>query len=122
MYAGGNQYIAQRDIHHGDNFDIDISNDYDPWDEVWQGKGLGRVLMVLGAIIALVGFGIFAALIFSGFGVTDPTGPTPFDREFAGIPVFAIGFAMFAGGGLLAGVGAGMSKAARKRRQRSGDG
>lgn len=115
LYAGGDQYVAQGDIHHGDAFDIDVSNDYDPWDELWQGKGTGRVLMALGAVVALVGFGIWMALIFSGFGSTDPTGPTPFDRTFAGVPLFAIGFGLFVLGGVLAGIGNGMSKAARKR-------
>lgn len=117
LYAGGNQYVARGNIHHGDAFDIDVSNDYDPWDEVWQGKGLGRVLMVLGGLIALVGFGIWTALILSGFDAT-PTGPTPFDREVAGIPVAVIGFSMFGGGGVLAAIGSGMSKAARKRAEK----
>ena len=118
LYAGGNQYVARGDIHQGHTFDIDVSDDYDPWDELWQGRGLGRVLMALGGLIALVGFGIWMALIFSGFGGTDPMGPTPFDREFAGIPVFIIGFGMFAGGGVLASIGSGMSKAARRRAER----
>ncbi len=75
------------------------------------------MLAVLGTIVALVGFGIWMTLIFSGFGVNDPTDTTPFDRSFAGIPLLAIGFALFAGGGVLAGIGTGMSKAARKRQR-----
>jgi hypothetical protein len=117
LYAGGSQYIAQGNIHHGNSFDVDVANDYDPWDELWQGKGLGRLLMAVGGIVALIGFGIWMFVIFSSFGI-GPTSPTPFERTFAGIPMAALGFAMFAGGGVLAGLGGGMSKAARKHAQR----
>lgn len=116
-YAGGSQYVAQGNIHHGNSFDVDVANDYDPWDELWQGKGLGRFLMAIGGIVALIGFGIWMYVILS-FDISDPTGLTPFDRTIAGIPMAVIGFAMFAGGGVLAGIGGGMSKAARKHSKR----
>src|SRR5215207_1431388 len=113
--GSGQQYVAGRDFHYGDNYDVDISNDYDASDEMFQGTGAGRVLAVLGSIVALTGFVIWMALIFSGFGMDDPTGPTPFDRKFAGVPVMAIGFGLILLGGTMGGIGTGMSKAARKR-------
>lgn len=113
--GSGQQYVASGNIHHGDTYDVEIHHDYDSSDEIFQGKGPGRVLAVVGMVVALVGFGIWMALIFSGFGVNDPNDTTPFDRTFAGIPLLAIGFALFLGGGILAGVGSGMSKAARRR-------
>lgn len=116
--GSGSQYVAGRDVHHGDTYDIDVSNDYDPWDEVWQGSGPGRLLMVVGGIVALLGFGIWVTLLFSAMTTDDPFAETPFDKELLGIPALAVGFGLFAGGGVLAGIGSGMSKAARKRAER----
>ncbi len=113
--GSGQQYVAGRDLHYGDKYDVEVTNDYDPSDEMFNGRGPGRVLAVFGSIVALVGFGIWMALIFSAFGTSDPSGPTPFDHRTAGIPTLVIGFALFAGGGILAGIGTGMSKASRKR-------
>jgi hypothetical protein len=115
--GSGQQYVAGRDFHYGDTYDVEVSNDYDPSDEMFQGKGPGRALAVLGSVIALVGFVIWIGLIFSSFGVDDPSGPTPFDRRLAGVPALAVGFGLFVLGGVLSGIGTSMSKAARKRQQ-----
>lgn len=74
--------------------------------------------MAVGLLVAIVGFGIWMWVIFSGFTGEGPSGPTPFDLEVFGLNAAVTGFAMFAGGGLLAQVGASMSKAARRRRER----
>jgi hypothetical protein len=77
--AGRDQYVAGRDQYHDNS--VRVEGDYDPWDELFRGRGIGRVLMAVGGIVALVGFGLFLA------------------------------------GGVLAGIGGGMSKAARKREE-----
>jgi len=87
----------------------------DGWDELFQGSGFGRFLLALGGIIMLAGFAGWGYLIISGFGVDDPSGPTPFDTQWFGVPAFGVAGAMFLGGGIFAGIGSGMSKAKRKR-------
>lgn len=118
---------AGRDVHAND-YSVRVSNDYNPWDEMFDGKGPGRVLMVLGGLIALAGFAIWVYVIFSGMaGISSlETGPgagfgeSPFDRELVpGVPAAPVGFGAFGVGGLLLAIGAGMSKAARKRAERA---
>jgi hypothetical protein len=116
--GSGSQYVAGRDIHHGDKYAVEVNNDYDPWDEVWQGQGIGRWLLALGGVIALCGFGLWVSLMFSAFTADDPFTNTPFDKQIAGVPALGVGFALIVGGGVLSGIGNGMSKAARKRRPR----
>jgi hypothetical protein len=123
--GSGTQYVAGGDLHHGDihegdTYDIDVSNDYDPWDEMWQGTGLGRLLMVVGGLVAVLGFGIWMTLLFSAMTTDDPFNDSPFDKEILGLPALGVGFMLFAGGGVVAGIGSGMSKAARKRAERRG--
>jgi hypothetical protein len=120
--AGRDQYVAGRDQYHDNSVRVDA--DYDPWDELFRGRGIGRVLMALGGCIALIGFAMWMYLIFSGFssGIDDFGGPgelsSPFDHELVpGVPLAAAGFGLFAAGGVLAGIGGGMSKAARKREE-----
>jgi FHA domain len=120
--AGRDQQIAGRDILHDQS--VNVENDYDPWDEVFRGKGVGRVLMALGGCIALVGFVMWMYLIFTGFG-SGPDGPgdagSPIlERELVpGVPLAVAALALFLAGGVLAGIGGGMSKAARKRAERA---
>lgn len=116
--GSGQQYVAGRDFHYGDTYDVDVSNDYDASDEMFQGKGPGRIIAVLGSVVALVGFVIWVSVIFSSFGITDPS-DTPFDDTFPGVPIpkLAIGGALFLLGGITSGIGTGMSKAARRREQ-----
>jgi hypothetical protein len=116
--GSGQQYVAGRDFHYGNNYDVEVTNDYSPSDEMFSGTGPGRALMILGSIVALAGFGIWMALIFSAFGVDDPSAPTPFDRKIAGVPALAVGFGLFLLGGVMSGIGSGMSKAARKRAEK----
>lgn len=119
--GGGTQYNAGGGMHVGDRHDYRYSNDYEPADELFQGKGFGRVLMALGMVLAFGGFGLFAYVIFVGFGsdINDPIGQSPFAVEIApGVPMLPVGFGAFLIGGILAGIGGGMSKAARKRAER----
>ncbi|MGH3102123.1 MAG: FHA domain-containing protein, partial [Thermoleophilia bacterium] len=120
--AGRDQYVAGRDQYHDNS--VRVEGDYDPWDELFRGRGAGRVLMAVGGIIALVGFGMVMFFIFSAFGssIDDFGGPgelsDPFKKELLpGVPMVAAGFGLFAVGGVLAGIGATMSKAARKREE-----
>ncbi|HSK26981.1 MAG TPA: FHA domain-containing protein [Jiangellales bacterium] len=121
--GSGRQYAAGRDqyVAHGDQFldhSVNVQDDYDPWDEIWQGRGPGRVLMALGGILGLVGFGMFAYVVFSMFAVigsdTVPEGP----GDVFDVRLMIGGFALAVLGGVLAAIGSGMSKAARKREER----
>jgi hypothetical protein len=95
---------------HDHRYDID-----DPLEELFKGRGAGRLLMALGLIVALTGFGGWMYVIFSGFGSTDPMN-NPFDSKVLGFPGPALAFAAFAIGGILASIGHAMSRAGRARR------
>jgi hypothetical protein len=120
--GSGSQYVAGGDIHHGDKFELELD---DPMQEMISGKGFGRVLMVIGLIVVVVGFGIWMSVIFSGFTQDSGGGfnedgtlkelENPFDKEYLGINAPVLGFTMFGCGGLAYAMGFGMSKAARKR-------
>jgi len=116
--GSGQQYIVRGDIHYGDTYDVEVSDSYSPSDEMFEGNGPGRVLAILGSVMALAGVAIWMAMIFSAFD-NGPDDPTPFDQRFAGIPVMVIGFGLFLSGGILSGIGAGMSKSSRKREERA---
>jgi hypothetical protein len=121
--AGRDQYVAGRDQYHDNS--VRVEGDYDPWDELFRGRGVGRALMAIGGIIALAGFGIIGYFIFVfafGSDINDFGGPgelkDPFKKELLpGVPMVAAGFGLFLVGGILAGIGGGMSKAARKREE-----
>lgn len=83
-------------------------------DELFQGRGAGRLLLALGLVAALAGFALFAYFIFSA--PMDP-GSDPFARKILGLPEVAVGFGTFVLGGVIASIGMGMSKAARARAQ-----
>ncbi|WP_103349234.1 FHA domain-containing protein [Amycolatopsis sp. CA-128772] len=90
--------------------------------ELATGRGAGRAVMVLGLLMVLAGFAIWASVIFrfakavahAGFE-TPPSllGPDVFD----GVPLGAVGFALFGLGGVVATIGLVLSKAARHRRR-----
>ena len=84
-----------------------------PMEELFRGRGAGRVLLVLGLIIALSGFAVWMSLIFSGFNGDANT--NPFDKHVFGLPIAPVAFGAFALGGLIAGIGGTMSKVARTR-------
>ncbi len=119
--ASGSQVVGQGsiyhgEVHHGDRIDVDL--DPDGFQELFAGRGPGRLLMAVGLVVAFVGFGLWMSVIFSGFGDLDPTGPGPFDTTVFGLNRPVVGFAMFGGGAVLAQLGSGMSKAARRRQER----
>ena len=88
----------------------------DPMDELFQGQGLGRLLMAVGLVVAIAGFALWMYLIFSGgASIDDPSASDPFQKEILGLPAAILGFGAFAGGGLMAGLGGSMSRAARQR-------
>jgi hypothetical protein len=110
-FGGGN--AAGRDYYEGDNHET--TNDYDPGDELVAGQGAGRVLAWVGLLVALGGFAGWMYLIFTGFG-GDLSGPL--DLELVdGVPLAPAAFGAFLVGGLMYGLGAAMSKTARKREQ-----
>jgi hypothetical protein len=95
----------------------------DPWDELFQGTPAGRLLMLLGLLAVIVGFALWMTFVFSGFA--PPPGTDPFTwnpitgaRRILGVPQPILGFALFAGGGLVSALGSGLSRAQRRR---SGD-
>jgi hypothetical protein len=117
--AEGDQYVAGRDIHAHD-YSIEITDGYDPSDEIFQGRGAGRLLAVIGSVMMLAGFGMWAYLILglmTGIVDTDP-GENPFTLEIVnGVPLAFAAFGFIIAGGVLAGIGTGMSKAARRREE-----
>jgi hypothetical protein len=117
----GDQHLNGRDTFDQRSYHYPHSNDDDAWDEAFAGKGFGRVLTILGGLISLAGFGLLLYFFYVVFGsdLSDPTGRSPFAVELApGVPVVAVGFPGFIGGGIIAGIGSGMSKVARKRAER----
>jgi hypothetical protein len=117
--AGRDQHLAGRDLYLGDR--ITHTNDYDASDEMFQGKGFGRFLMIFGTLLALGGFLLIGYFFMIAFGssINDPVGQDPMAAELApGIPILPVGAGAFLLGGILAGFGSGMSKAARKRHER----
>jgi hypothetical protein len=122
VHAGqGDQYLNGRDKFDQRSYHYTHNNDYDAWDEAFEGKGFGRVLTIVGGLIALTGFGLLLYFFYIVFGsdINDPAGQSPFAVELVpGVPVLAVGFGGFVAGGIIAGIGSGMSKAARKRAER----
>jgi len=117
--AGRDQHVAGRDLHFGDR--ITHTNDYDASDEMFQGRGFGRYLMIFGMLLALGGFGLIGYFFAIAFGssIDDPVGQDPMAAELVpGVPILPVGAAAFLLGGILTGIGSGMSKAARKRDER----
>ena len=117
--GGGQQFVSGRDqaVHHGDvhnevRTDIDLST---PWDEAVTGKGIGRLILLLGGLTALAGFALWLWLLLSA----QAGGPDPFALEIAGMPAGAVGMGGFAGGLVLAEIGRAVSKAARNREQQA---
>jgi hypothetical protein len=103
-------------VHVGDYYEGDHhSNDYNPADELFIGRGVGRMIALLGLLVALAGFAGWAYFIFSGFGGEMRN---PFDLELVpGVPFAPVAFGAFLVGGLVYGLGLTMSKAARKRQE-----
>lgn len=85
----------------------------DPMQELFVGRGPGRMLMAVGLVVVVVAFVAWIYLIFSSG--TDPDAPNMFERELAGLPVALVAFGAFALGGLIAALGGAMSKASRTR-------
>lgn len=111
----GSGSIYQGNVHQGDRIEVDGDEGLE---ELFSGRGPGRALMVIGLVVALAGFAVFANVVFSfatGFGTAEPDFTSPFDKEILGLNAVATGFALFVGGGLLTSIGQGMSRAARKR-------
>ena len=79
-------------------------------------------MAVVGILAALGGFAVCADAVFgvwqlAGSGV-DLSG-SPLMRPWVhGLPMFPAGFGLFVVGGLVASIGVGMSKAARRRAER----
>ncbi|MDC2957677.1 FHA domain-containing protein [Streptomyces gilvifuscus] len=117
--AGRDQFVAGRDLY-GDDHRVIVNADYDPGDEFFQGQGFGRLLMIVGTVVALVGFALFVSVIFAGAGAS-PEDNAFVDVRTFGMPRVVVGFSAFAIGGVLAGIGQGLSKAARKRHEETVD-
>jgi hypothetical protein len=122
--GSGRQYIAGRDQHVGDRIHYDrrtYRTEADTADGLFEGRGFGRVLIVVGGLICLAGFAMFTYVIFSAMGgsIDDPIGQSPFAIELLpGVPMLPVGFGAFAVGGIIASIGSAMSRAANKRYER----
>src|SRR3954447_1064756 len=103
MQAGRDLHVDQRTVQE------------DGWDELFVGSGFGRLLVAVGGLIMLAGFAGWGYLIISSFGITDPSDTGAFGAQWLGLPALGVAGAMFLGGGILAGIGSGMSRAKRKR-------
>ena len=117
----GNILQAGRDVNY-DEWHVQNRLELDdPWDEMFTGIGVGRALMVVGLIVALAGFAGWVALIFSGFSSHNASFD-PFAKHILGLPVAPVAFGAFILGGVAAGIGRGMSRAARNRQERGATG
>lgn len=94
-------YVAQNQNFHITGFE-------DPTDEIFNGRGPGRVIAILGGVIGLTGFGIFFYNIISSIA----NGGPPNGRSVG------IGFGAAFVGIVLMLIGEGISKASRKRREK----
>jgi hypothetical protein len=111
----GDLHQAGRDIHNQswNDFQLDVP---DPMDELFQGRGLGRLLMALGLLVALAGFGGWMYLILHSGEVNDPSFD-PFQDKILGLSAPMVAFGAFAVGAVISSIGMGMSRAARNRRR-----
>lgn len=85
-----------------------------PMEELFRGRGAGRALLVIGLVLVVFGFAVWMSVIFSGFNGNGDMNPFT-DKQVLGMPAAPLGFGAFAVGGLIAGIGATMSKVARTR-------
>lgn len=113
--AHGTQYNASGDQVWKQK--VKITADYEPTDELFNGEGPGRVIAIIGGLVALAGFAWFGAHIF-GFinGVSSAAAGGPAPTGFP--PTIGFAFATFGIGAVLLAIGTGMSKARRKRNGR----
>jgi hypothetical protein len=110
---------AGRDLRYDVDYNTRLEFD-DPMDELFKGRGFGRLLMAIGLVIALAGFAGWMVLILSGFTRSDGNQiPDLFEAELFGLPAAMVAFGSFALGGVIAAIGKGMSKAARERAERA---
>jgi pSer/pThr/pTyr-binding forkhead associated (FHA) protein len=111
--AGKDQYVAGKDqyVANGNQTwksKVNISAYEDPSDELFQGRGPGRVLAIVGALLAFGAIGWFFVTLAGSFGSGEPPSGSSIGLVF---PFFLVG-------ALLYGVGVGMSRASRKRKGR----
>jgi hypothetical protein len=88
----------------------------EPFDELFLGRGLGRLLMVVGLVIALAGFGGWMYLILHAGEIDDPSFD-PFDDKILGLSAPIVAFGSFAVGAVISQIGLSLSRAARQRRR-----
>ena len=110
-YGQINQAMRDVNIRNWSETHYDQEN---PMEELFRGRGAGRALLVVGLVLVVFGFAVWMSVIFSGFSGTGDTNPFT-DKHVLGLPAAPLGFGAFALGGLIAGLGATMSKAARTR-------
>lgn len=103
--AERDQFIAARDQNW--NQTVNVLGE-DATDEIFEGRGPGRVIAIVGMVVALAGFAWAGYTFFTLATYQGPDIP-----EFP--PQFGYAFAMFALGGILAAIGGGMSRARRRR-------
>jgi uncharacterized integral membrane protein len=108
MYAEGNVHYREGDyvhIQHGQTDDA-------------GGRGIGLLIVAIGSLIALAGFGGWMYVIFSGFSNKSATFD-PMSIQFHGYPLMVVGFVAFVVGGVIAAIGSAMARAAARRHERA---
>jgi hypothetical protein len=111
----GDSYMAGRDVN-ADHSTHTEHNIPDPFDELFLGRGLGRLLLVVGTVIALAGFAGWMYLILDAGPLDDPS-TNPFDAQILGLSAPMVAFGSAAVGSVISKIGLGMSRAARDRRR-----
>src|SRR3954452_8784751 len=106
--------IGRDNINHSETYNQrDVP---EPFDELVLGRGLGRLLMVVGLVIALAGFGGWMYLILHGQEIDDPSF-NPFDDKILGLSAPMIAFGSSAVGAVISHIGLALSRAGRQRRR-----
>jgi hypothetical protein len=122
----------QRRYHRQDNRFEFTTPEGQAINELATGRGAGRAVMVIGLLMIVVGFGIWATVIFGFITAVSNQIPSPgtpsssFDPPlllgppvFGEVPLGVVGFALFGIGIIVVVIGTVMSKAARERDRRS---
>jgi hypothetical protein len=102
--AEGNQYI------------VSSVPDFNAWDELFQGRGIGRRLLALGLCVTTGGAAAFVLAVLSlmtSAGSDQPVGGG------SGVSLAVAGFAVLLIGGMISSIGMGLSKSARMKHARS---
>jgi hypothetical protein len=112
--AGGDQHLHGQHHH---QYDVEVSPD-NGGRALFEGRGPGRLLLVVGLLVTVVSFAGWMSIVFHG--PSDPQAVQGFGdilgrRLPSGIRVGVVYFLGFGAGGLVASVGAAMARTGARR-------